>query len=312
MDTPFGGYDAPPFRPPNEAGSALIRVTRGCPWNRCTFCAMYKSERFAAKSLDEVKADAQAAREIYGPAQSVFLGDSDSLVHKDMPEIVAFIREVFPEARRITTYARAKTVVNRRMEFLHRVRAAGLDRLHFGLESGDAEVLDRLDKGATPENMVEAAHKAREAGFETSFYVLSGAGGRDRWREHAVNSARALNAAAPGFIRLRTLTVQAGTPLDDALKAGDFELTPPRQRLEEVRLFMESLDLEGCFLASDHLTNYLWEGDNVFYRGIAGVLPEEKARMLWTLERAIAHIEASDLEIRDSNRLYREGILTRL
>jgi radical SAM superfamily enzyme YgiQ (UPF0313 family) len=192
------------------------------------------------------------------------------------------------------------------------VRAAGLDRLHFGLESGDAEVLDRLDKGATPETMVAAGRKAREAGFESSFYVLSGAGGRDRWREHAVNSARVLNAAAPDFIRLRTLTVQAGTPLDDALKAGDFELTPPRQRLEEVRLFVASLDLEGCFLASDHMTNFLWDGDTVIYRGISGELPEEKERMLRTVERAIARIEASDKEIRDSNQLYREGIFTRL
>lgn len=312
MDAPFSSYDAPPFRPPNEAGSALIRVTRGCPWNRCTFCAMYKGERFAAKPLEEVKADVFAAREIYGEARSIFLGDSDNLVHKDLPEIVAFIRQVFPEARRITTYARARTVVMRRTDFLKAVREAGLDRLHFGLESGDSVVLGRLCKGAAPEDMVKAAQKAREAGFEVSFYVLCGAGGRDRWREHAVNSARVLNAAAPDFIRLRTLTVQEGTPLDNALSAGEFELTPPRERLEEVRLFVKNLDLEGCFLASDHLTNYLWEGDTVIYQGIAGELPGEKERMLRTVERAIARVEASVQEIRDANHLYREGIITRL
>ncbi len=313
MDTPLSSYDAPPFRPPNEAGSALIRVTRGCPWNRCAFCSMYKGgEKFTAKPLDEIRADVLTAREIYGQAASIFLGDSDSLVHKDMPEIVAFIRQVFPEAGRITTYARARTVVKRRPEFLKEVHDAGLDRLHFGLESGDAVVLDRLCKGASPEDMVKAAHKAREAGFESSFYVLSGAGGSDRWREHTLNSARILNAAKPDFIRLRTLTVQAGTPLDEALRSGKFEITPPRERLEEVRLFVEGLELEGCFLASDHLTNYLWEGDTIFYRGITGELPEEKGRMLRTLEKAIARIEASDQEIRDSNRMYRDGIFTRL
>jgi len=312
MSSRLSSYDAPPFRPPNEAGSALIRVTRGCPWNRCTFCAMYKAERFAAKPVEEIKADVLAAREIYGEARSIFLGDSDSLVHKDLPEIVAFVRQAFPEARRITTYARARTVVKRRTDFLKAVRAAGLDRLHFGLESGDGVVLNRLCKGATPKDMIEAARKAKAAGFEVSFYVLSGAGGADRWREHAANSARVLNAAAPDFIRLRTLTVQAGTPLDNALSAGEFELTPPRERLEEVRLFVENLDLEGCFLASDHMTNYLWEGDTVIYQGIAGELPGEKERMLRTVERAIARVEASVQEIRDANHLYREGIITQL
>jgi radical SAM superfamily enzyme YgiQ (UPF0313 family) len=273
---------------------------------------MYKAEKFAAKPLDEVKGDVLTAREIYGEARSIFLGDSDSLVHKDMPEIVAFVREVFPEARRITTYARAKTVVRRSPDFLRKVRQAGLDRLHFGLESGDPVVLERLCKGAEPEDMVEAARKARQAGFEVSFYVLCGAGGMDRWREHALNSARVLNAAKPDFIRLRTLTVQFGTPLDDSLRAGGFELTPPHERLEEVRLFVENLDLEDCFLASDHLTNYLWEGDTVIYRGIAGELPEEKHRMLRVVDRAITRVRDADSEIMDANLLYREGIITRL
>ena len=312
MDPLLSGYDAPPFRPPNEAGSALIRVTRGCPWNRCTFCSMYKSEKFKAKPLDEVKADVLAAREIFGAAQSIFLGDSDNLVHKDLPEIVACVREAFPEARRVTTYARAKTIVRRSPDFLRRVNEAGLDRLHFGLESGDPVVLDRLFKGATPEDMIEAAGKAKAAGFEVSFYVLSGAGGEDRWREHAMNSARVLNAAAPQYIRLRTLTVLSGTPLDEELRAGRFALTPPLARLEEVRRFVEELELSGCFLASDHMTNYLWDGDTVIYRGIAGELPEEKDRMLRVVDRAITRVKDADSEIRDANLLYREGIITRL
>jgi radical SAM superfamily enzyme YgiQ (UPF0313 family) len=305
-------YDAPPFRPPNEAGSALIRVTRGCPWNRCAFCAMYKGDRFQVKELEAIKADVRSAREIFGAAETVFLGDSDNLVHRDLPEIAAFIRDVFPEARRITSYARAKTVVKRSEAWLRSVRSAGLIRLHLGLESGDHEVLERLCKGSDPEEMVLAGQKAKRAGFEVSFYVLSGAGGKDRWREHARNSARVLNEAGPDFIRLRTLTVQHGTPLDTAMALGDFALTPPLDRLREVRLFVEHLDLNGCFLASDHLTNYLWQGDQVIYRGVAGELPEEKERMLRVLDRAIERIQASDLTVKDANALYREGIITAL
>jgi len=305
-------YDFPPYRPPNEAESALIRVTRGCPWNKCAFCFMYKSLRFEAKSLEEVKKDVNKARQIYKTAESIFLGDSDNLVHKELPAIVAHIKETFPEAKRITAYARAKTILMRKMEFLTEVRKAGLDRLHIGLESGDPLVLDWLCKGAHPEEMIKAGQKAKKAGFEVSFYVLSGAGGRNRWKEHALNSARVLNKTMPDFIRLRTLTIKQGTPLKDKLERGEFEITPPLERLKEVRLFIENLTVKGCYLASDHVTNYLWAGGRVIYRGVAGYLPSEKKRMIKTLDEAIEFIESTESEIKDSNRLHEEGFFTAL
>ena len=305
-------YDFPPYRPPNEAESALIRITKGCPWNRCTFCFMYKDIRFKAKSLEDVKNDVNKARQIYKTTDSIFLGDSDNLVHKDLPEIVLYIKKTFPEVKRITAYARAKTILKRKMDFLKAVRKAGLDRLHIGLESGDEKVLDWLCKGARPEEMIEAGQKARKAGFEVSFYVLSGAGGKERWKEHALNSARVLSKAMPDFIRLRTLTLKHGTPLKDKLEKGEFEITPPLERLKEVRLFVENLTVEKCFLASDHVTNYLWAGGAVIYRGVAGKLPGDKKTMIETLNQAIGFIESENLEIKDSNRLYEEGFFTAL
>jgi len=305
-------YDYPPFRPPNEANSGLIRLTRGCPWNRCEFCAMYKDLAFEVKSLPEIKTDIQAARNIYGAVDTLFLGDSDNLVHSDLPEIVTFIRKVFPEVKRITTYARAKTIKRRKPEYLEAVHQAGLDRLHLGLESGDAEILESMNKGTTPVDMIEGGQKAKKAGFEISFYVLSGAGGKDRWKEHAIHSAQALNAARPDYIRLRTLTVQYGTPLDKKLAKGEFVFIPPLLRLREVKLFLEKLELEGCFLASDHVTNYLWAGQDIIYRGITGELPQEKTRMLATLERIIDEVKMSPEKIHDSNQLYRSGLISHL
>jgi len=305
-------YDFPPYRPPNEAESALIRITRGCPWNRCAFCFMYKDIRFETKPLEEVRKDVNTARQIYKAADSVFLGDSDNLTHKELPEIVKHIRKTFPEAKRITAYARAKTIIKRKMEFLTDVRKAGLDRLHIGLESGDEVVLDWLCKGAKPEEMVEAGLRARQAGFEVSFYVLSGAGGRNRWKEHAINSARVLNAAKPDFIRLRTLTLKKGTPLKKKLESGEFEITPSLERLKEVRLFVENLAVNNCYLASDHVTNYLWAGGNAVYRGIAGDLPEDKKTMIQIVDKAIKFVESTEEEVKDSNRLYEEGYFTTL
>jgi len=198
------------------------------------------------------------------------------------------------------------------MDFLVASKQAGLDRLHLGLESGDPIILERLCKGATPDQMIKAGLKAKKAGFEISFYLLSGAGGKDRWRKHATESARVLNLAGPRFIRLRTLTVQRGTPLDRELMEGSFQPTPPLERLKEVKIFLENLNLENACLTSDHLTNYLWAGENIIYQGIAGTIPQDKPQMLQTVQDALAAIQNSPFPVKDSNQLYREGLLSGL
>jgi radical SAM superfamily enzyme YgiQ (UPF0313 family) len=307
--SPFFTYDFPPFRPPNEAQSALIRITRGCPWNRCEFCAMYKRLAFEQKPIEKIKEDVRLARKIYGNARSVFLGDSDNLVHRYLPEIVSFIRKIFPEAERVTSYARAKTVLRNKREDLVALRQAGLDRLHLGLESGDAATLKFLRKGATPEQMIRAGQKA---GFEVSFYVMSGAGGRKRWKEHAQESARVLKLAGPDFIRLRTLTILPETPLDEKLRRGEFIPSSPEERLQEIALFIQSLHVKDCYLASDHLTNYLWAGHTVIYRGVSGRLPQDKPAMLEEVHQALLALESSPLPVKDSNHLYREGLISSL
>jgi len=273
---------------------------------------MYKSLSFEQKALEEIKEDVREARLIYRKAEAIFLGDSDNLVHKDFPEIVAFIRKTFPEAKRITSYARAKSILRDKMEDLVATQKAGLTRLHIGLESGDPFVLEDLCKGVTPAQMIRAGQKAKKAGFEVSFYVISGAGGKHRWESHAKESARILNQVHPDFIRLRTLTIQNGTPLDAKLANGEFVLTPPLERLKEVALFIQSLELENCYLASDHLTNYLWAGPSVVYQGVSGQLPDDKRSMLETVQQAIHRVESSPLPVKDSNQLYIEGFISAL
>jgi radical SAM superfamily enzyme YgiQ (UPF0313 family) len=273
---------------------------------------MYKSVSFEQKALHEIKKDVYEARLIYGKVKTIFLGDSDNLLHRDLPEIIAFIRETFPEVKRITSYARAKTILRDKLDFLVAVRKAGLNRLHIGLESGDPVILENLCKGADSNQMIKAGQKAKRAGFEVSFYVISGAGGKDRWEAHAVESARVLNQARPDFIRLRTLAIQRGTPLNEKLVNGEFEFTPPLERLKEVKLFIQSLNLENCYLASDHLTNYLWEGPSLIYQGVSGQLPDDKQAMIETVQQAIECVQSSSLLVRDCNHLYREGLLSAL
>lgn len=277
------GYDVGPIRPPSEAQSLLIRISRNCPWNRCEFCNVYKDTKFERKSLEEIKRDIDAAAKAYdnvsGMVQTAFLQDANALLTKTavLVEAIEYLKDRFPAIERITTYTRSSTAAKKRLEDLRRLREAGLTRVHVGFESGSAKVLDFVRKGITPEQHIEGGKKVKEAGLSLSEYLMPGLGGRALWREHAVESARVLNEIGPDFIRLRTLSVRPETPLYEKMKAGDFELLSELEKVEEIRLFIETLDGIGSSVVSDHILNLLQE--------VEGKLPGDKEKMLGAIDR---------------------------
>jgi radical SAM superfamily enzyme YgiQ (UPF0313 family) len=273
---------------------------------------MYKTLKFKPRSVEEVKSDIDKAAKIYKGAKAVFIADSDSLTMKNIDEIIKYIKLRFPDRERITSYARAKTLMKLGIERLKKIKKAGLSRVHVGLESGDKATLDFMQKGATPEEMIAGGKVAKEAGLEISFYILIGAGGKKRLKEHAKESARICNAVNPDFIRLRTLVVQHGSLLEEKMKSGQYQPTSPLEKLQEVKIFLENLNVDKCELASDHFTNYIWVENNVVYRGIYGILPDDKKDMLDVLNQTIDFLKTIDSEILDATILYERGLITNL
>ena len=276
-------YDFPPFRPPSEANSLLLRVTHGCPWNRCAFCPMYKHIKFEKRPVQEVKQDIDTARaRTGGKVETVFIADSDSLVIKteEMCQILGHLHGTFPTLTRVTSYARALTLKRKPIESLKKIRSAGLTRLHIGLETGSAHLLDRIKKGAGPGTMIRGCTKAREAGFEVSLYVLLGIGGEADWEEHAVETAKVLNQINPDFIRVRTLVPVPGTPVFQWWKEGSFQMPSPETILKEQRTLIEVLSVTSEYL-SDHVSNYA---------PINGNLPAEKTGMLSMIDAALERL----------------------
>jgi radical SAM superfamily enzyme YgiQ (UPF0313 family) len=273
-------YDFPPFRPPSEANSLLLRVTRGCPWNRCTFCSMYKTTKFEIRSLEEVQADIELAKELYSDrVRTVFIGDSNSLTIKTdmLVQVLRSLYSSFPYLERVTSYARAKTLAKKPIEDLEKLHQAGLTRLHVGLETGDRELLKEIQKGATPEEMIEAGRKAKKAGFEYSLYVLLGIGGEEKWESHATGTAAVINQIDPHFIRVRTFTPQPHSQLYEAIEEGRFQLASPETILKETKLLLERLQVTSQFL-SDHISNLL---------PLHGKLPGEKGDMIRMIDEAL-------------------------
>ncbi len=274
-------YEEPVYRPPSEAGSLLIQATIGCPHNKCTFCGMYKGKKFRIRKIEEIKEDLRAARDFYGEdnIRTAFFPDGNTIIMRtpQLVEIFSYTRELFPKLERITSYGSAKFIIRKSLKEWKELREAGLSRIHAGIETGDPMLLEKIKKGATPEQMVEAGRLVKDAGMELSEYILVGIGGKERSREHALGSADVLNQIDPDFIRLRTWVPVPAAPLYEDYKSGIFELLDPYDALQEVKLLLESLEVTSWYL-SDHVSNFA---------NLNGKLPGAKDKMLSQIEQAL-------------------------
>ena len=279
-------YEDPIYRPPSEADSLLIQATIGCPHNKCSFCGMYKGKKFHIRPVAEIKEDILSARKFYGDAfDSAFFPDGNTIIMKtaQLEEIFTFARRTFPNLKRITLYASAKFLKLKSLENLKRLKTAGLNRLHQGLESGNDQILRRIQKGADSKLMIETGQRVKDAGIELSKYVLVGIGGRELWQEHAKDTAKVLNAINPDFIRLRTWVPVPAAPLYKDYQNGKFQLLSPHEALKETRLLLENLNGSSLFL-SDHISNFV---------NISGHLPRDKQSMIDKIDRALKTDESS-------------------
>ncbi len=337
------------YRPPSEGGSAslLLRASENCPWNRCTFCDMYKGHRFGHRTAEEISADidrvaamrdeitaascklgmggkitrglgaallAEGRDLIESPGfvtvfnwlssggRTAFLQDADSLCMRpaQFVAVLEHLRATLPCLTRVTTYARMKTLCKRKPEELRAIRAAGLDRLHVGLETGDDELLALTRKGVTQAEQIEGGRKAVAAGLEVSLYWMPDLGGRERSRQHAQNTARVLSAINPRYIRSRPLVPRPGTPLFDDVAQGRLSLSSPHERLEELARMIAGLDVTSsvCF---DHAMN-AWadaSGALLFRQDYEGYrFPDEKELVLERIREGLAVEESMHVHAR--------------
>ena len=273
-------YHPPLFRPPSEAQSLILQATLGCSHNRCTFCGMYRTKRFRARPVEELRHDIQEARRILGPhVPRVFLADGDAmcLSAKRLVDILDPVNEAFPRLQRIAAYANARDVLSKTDDELAELRSRKLRLLYIGLESGDDATLERIEKGASVEQIVQAVQKAKAAGMLASVMVLIGLAGEERSLIHARTSAEAINRMEPAYTALLTYTPVPGTPFHDELLSGALTLPSPAGSLEEIRAFLQTLDCRTYFTCN-HASNYL---------PLTGRLPSAKPALLELLDKAL-------------------------
>lgn len=287
------------IRPPSEARSYFLPLTRGCSNNTCIFCNYYGS-RLQFRDVQEVKQEIDALALymntgmwlptvpdiVYLVARSwdgrrVFLQDGDALVYpfERMKTVLAYLNEKFPCLERIGTYATPRDLLRRSLQELETLRSLKLGIVYMGVETGDPALLQRIGKRVDDAEMVEAGRKAKEAGIALSVTVILGLGGAEGSERHARETAKILTALDPDYAGALTLTLVPGTPLYQEAKEGTFHPISPFRSLEELKLIIEEADFSNCFFSSMHASNYL---------AVRGRLPQDKQKMLKELEEVLA------------------------
>lgn len=252
-----------PIRPPSESESLLIRVTRGCHWNKCYFCGLYKSMKFSMRPIEETIADIEKQATLYQGKKfkSCFLQDGDALVLKTdyLLRILEALNKCFPDLEYITSYARADSITRKSPAELKELRQAGLNHLYCGMETCSDRILQLINKGFNADTVVKSGCMAKEAGMILSEFILLGIGGKEFSEENAVQTAKALNIIQPDFIRVHATGIKPESKLGEFVRDGSFTLQSEEEIVIEQKLFLQRLQEMDSYYVNEHIINLLLE-----------------------------------------------------
>jgi len=282
-------YERMIIRPPSEANSFLLPVTIGCSHNKCAFCGTYIGVKFRIRHPEDIKQDIdKVARNYSWSMRRVFLEDGDALIcpqHR-LVEVLNHLNKKFPYLDRVGTYATPQAALIKSIDELKELNQLGLKIAYMGVETGDEELLKKVEKGANYDQIVEAGRKLKQAGIALSVTVILGLGGIEGSENHALRTAKILSDIDPDFAGALTIMLVPGTPLHKDWKEGRFPLISPFQSLEELRLIIQNSDFTNCFFTANHASNYL---------PIKARLPEQKAEVIRLIDDVLAKRDMSQL-----------------
>lgn len=265
-------YEGSIYRPPSEAGSLILQVAVGCSYNGCTFCHSFQDKTFRIKSFEEIREDIDEAAS-YGPIPRVFLADGDALIipQQELVRILTYLKQKIRGLERVGIYANAVDVLKKDVQELRELKDLGLGILYLGLESGNSEVLKRIRKNATAEQMMRAGKRVKDAGILLSITVLLGIGGVELSQAHARDTGKVLSEMDPDYVGALSLIIVPGTPIEQDLRSGRLVLPTPFGLIQELGTMIAHCEFTRCFFASNHASNYL---------PLRIRMPEEKQRAL--------------------------------
>jgi len=277
-------YDEPVFRPPAEALSAILQVTLGCSWNKCAFCEMYSSKKFRLRKFEQIQHDLAILASVPQNTRKMFLADGNAMVLSAdrMLKVLSEVQKYFPKLQRVSSYALPADISAKSMSELEEICDAGLKLLYIGIESGDDELLNLVQKGETFKSTVEGIIKAHRAGFQTSIMVINGLGGRKYSRQHAIRSADLINQITPRFLSTLTLSLPFGIDRYRSKFSGKYLPMTNRELATELKQFLTLVHVDNCIFRSDHVSNQLV---------LKGRLQNDKKALIKKIDDALTQAE---------------------
>jgi len=241
---------------------------------------MYRKKKFRIRPWEELKADILEAALSYREITKIFLADGDALVIDTdyMLQILNFLYEKFPALERVSAYANPANLLKKSKEDLQRIRKAGLQMLYFGIETGDDELLVKIKKGATAQELITSAKKAIDAGFILSATIILGLAGKKGSERHAIETARVCSAINPQYLSALTLMFEGDNRYFYRCMGKDWEMMDKLEILNELRTMIEHFHLDKCIFRSNHASNYL---------PIKATLNHDKERLLKEIDNAL-------------------------
>jgi radical SAM superfamily enzyme YgiQ (UPF0313 family) len=271
----------PLYRPPSEGRSLIFQITLGCSWNKCLFCGMYKGKRYRLRPFEEIEKDIVEMSWLEPDTRKIFLADGDPLGVDTgfLIRVLDLINAKFPRLERISAYAGPTNLMGKSVEELRSFRERKLDVLYLGIETGNEALLKKICKGASAAEIIEGSRKAIDAGLRMSTFIILGLGGVEGSFDHAKDSARVANAIDPQFLACLTLMLGQYEELyEKKLMGGNFKLIDKMQSLQELRWFVEDLQVSDCKFGTEHASNYL---------PLDGRLPDDKEKILALIDKAL-------------------------
>jgi len=268
-------YDYPLYRPPSEANSLIFQITLGCSFNQCSYCEMYRTKKYSERPWEEIKMEIDMTSTANPATKRIFLADGDAinLPTERLVQILEYIYKKFPTLERVSSYAMPKNLLQKTDRELMTLRAAGLQMLYVGIESGSDTVLKKITKGATYKTIVQSCKKAKENNYVLSCMIILGLGGKKYTFEHVEETAKIISEVSPDYVGALNLH------LDDTLY-NEFmtKFKEPFEFLDDIQILNELELLISKINPSSPIIFRANHASNVY--SIKGTLPTDKVNIL--------------------------------
>lgn len=322
---------------PIENASIPLSFSKGCTWNKCTFCSNCNDTSFqkldpetvvestlpyynVAKEIVEKTSDnpKKIKRElnrvpsghlkgvrifcdwINDGSEYVFIQDKDMFAYStdEILSIIEKIKMTYPSVKYIEAYTRVDSILSVSEEDLQKLKVAGLEHLHIGFESGSDFVLKKIKKGFTKQNAIDAGKKLNDVGITFSAYIMLGIGGQELSYEHCEETVALLDEISPEYIRIRSTILKENTELYDEYVASEFSQSTEDEKLMELAFIIENCKAYETELRSNHLVNLL--------AAVNGRLGENSEKMLKIIDE---YLELTEDEKRMYQLARRDGLV---